>query len=145
MKKLFMFLLLLTLASCQDDPITPTNLVSTTEQGYLGDWKLDSTQMYINAAYVGTNTFNDPINCHLDLKAEIDNIQTTGNYKNATNGFTSGCVNIDSYWKLQSALVIIIGGSPFSVNSLTSTKLVIQSGNTTNPSGTANIYYFTKL
>jgi len=123
-------------------PATPTATpppaaatMSSLDSCMLGDWALDSTQLYSNG-YQGATLYNDPINCHLHLMSTPDTpIMRVGYYG-------LDCNNTITQWNITSGK-LNVGGTLYQIISYSSTNLVILYGST-GMNGTGLKYHLHK-
>lgn len=154
MKKLLIIGFLLSfIVSCKKQAATPaptTNSVNSPPPFYclptaldsnlVGDWALDTMQVYVSGSYITSSYYMDPVNCHLQLTTTQQVAGAASLWKVSMHGLD--CNNVGSHWRVTSGK-LDLSGAIYTVLSITPTKLVILYG-TTVGSGNGTKYYLHK-
>ena len=98
---------------------------NSSEQDLVGDWKLNQTISYYNGVAGTPELFNDPVNCHLNLKSSAYN----EDYLDVTHGLS--CTPVNAYWRLEDG-VLNLSGIMYQIISQSASELVIQYGSTSS-------------
>lgn len=134
-----------TTAPAAPPPSTTTvtaSALTTLDSCMLGDWAIDTVQVYSNAVLVGSAYYSDPVNCHILLNPTY---HTAGdplgdNWKTAAAGIA--CHSTIGTWKITSGR-LNLSGALYQIISYTYSTLVLVHG-TTGIGGSGQKYYLHK-
>lgn len=116
-----------------------TQSLSSQDSSLVGDWALDLQEVYNNGTLVASIPHSDPVNCHLNLKSTFVPGTTTCQ-KDCIYGLS--CTQVNTWWTSSTGLLNV--GGNYTIVSLTSTNLVLQTGSISSSGGQANKYYLHK-
>jgi hypothetical protein len=154
MKKIFTLLVLCVLVACNKKttapappspaPASTTTTMSSLDSCMMGDWALDSTVTYYNAAVVSVTPYTDPVNCHLVMTAVEVTPGDAQLWKKGTKGLD--CTNTMVHWRTNAGSPdkLDLSGIIYTIVSSGGNTLIIQYGSISPTGGYAAKYYLHK-
>ena len=149
MKKLLLLVFLFTFIGCKKKSSAPatttapttnsqTNVLTALESSLIGDWALDSVVYYAQGIRVGSDAYNDPINCHLKLISDVSTIY--GPTKKTGYSGVYNCTETEVGWK-ETNNKLDISGQLYEILSLDAQSLTYLYGSKAIASGSSGYTY----